>query len=391
MEDKDIVKGTAPENTPVASQGTPAAGNDDEKEIDLLELAANLWKQRKKLLIWSVCGAVIGLIIAFSIPKEYAVSVKLAPEVTGGKSMSGGLGALASFAGLSGGASAGADAVYPQLYPDVVSSVPFMTGLFDVEVPLKEDGEKMTVANFMTEETKGPWWGVILGLPGKIIGLLKSDDEEVGADHKLNTFQLTPQESQMMTALSQRITASVDQKTSVVTIDVTMQDPLVAAVLADTVVDRLKNYVTDYRTNKARHDLDYAVKLNEEAKDAYYKAQQRYADYLDRNQGLAFHAAQTMRERLENETQLAFNLYNQTAQQVQSAQAKVQENTPVYAVVTPATVPVKASSPKKLLILVGFTFLAFVACAAWILFVAPMLQENKDKFKSDDKAAEQKS
>ncbi len=86
-----------------------------------------------------------------------------------------------------------------------------------------------------------------------------------------------------------------------------------------------------------------------------------------------------MRERLENEAALAFNLFNQTAQQVQKAQAKVQENTPVYAIITPATVPVRAASPRKALILVGFTFLAFVACAAWILFLQPMLENAKNK------------
>ncbi len=349
---------------------------EEEKEIDLLELASKLWAQRKKLAIWSVCGAVVGLVIAFSIPKEYSTSVKLSPEITDAKASGGSLGALASMAGLSAGNASGADAVYPQLYPDVVSSVPFTTSLFDVEVQTKEDGNIMTVRQFLEEETSAPWWSAVLGVPGKLIGLLKTK-EEVPGDHKLDNFQLTLDESQLVEALNRRVSASVDQKTSVVTIDVTMQDPRISAILADTVVARLQEYITDYRTNKARNDLKYAEKLNEEAKNNYYKAQQRYADYLDRNQSLAFHSAQTMRDRLENEATLAFNLYNQTAQQVQKAQAKVQENTPVYAVVTPATVPVKASSPKKFMILAGFTFLAFVACAAWILFIAPLIMERK--------------
>ena len=349
---------------------------EEEKEIDLLELASKLWAQRKKLAIWSVCGAVVGLVIAFSIPKEYSTSVKLSPEITDAKASGGSLGALASMAGLSAGNASGADAVYPQLYPDVVSSVPFTTSLFDVEVQTKEDGNIMTVRQFLEEETSAPWWSAVLGVPGKLIGLLKTK-EEVPGDHKLDNFQLTLDESQLVEALNRGVSASVDQKTSVVTIDVTMQDPRISAILADTVVARLQEYITDYRTNKARNDLKYAEKLNEEAKNNYYKAQQRYADYLDRNQRLAFHSAQTMRDRLENEATLAFNLYNQTAQQVQKAQAKVQENTPVYAVVTPATVPVKASSPKKFMILAGFTFLAFVACAAWILFIAPLIMERK--------------
>jgi len=356
---------------------------DEEKEIDLLELAATLWKQRRKLAMWSVCGAVIGLVIAFSIPKEFSTSVKLAPEVTDGKSGGGSLAGLASMAGFSLGSSGGADAVYPQLYPDVVSSVPFVTSLFDVEVQTKEDGRKTTVRKFLEDDTKSPWWGMIFGLPGKVIGLIRGHEETASDDHRLDNFQLTPDENMLVEALKKRVSASVDQKTNVVTIDVSMQDPLVSAILADTVVSRLKEYVTDYRTNKARHDLEYAVKLNEEAQENYYKAQQRYADYLDRNQGLAFHSAQTMRDRLENEATLAFNLYNQTEQQVQRAQAKVMENTPVYAVIIPASVPIKAASPKKVMILVGFTFLAFVACAAWILFISPLIEEQKRKMNPD--------
>lgn len=350
--------------------------DNDEKEIDLLELATKLWAQKKKIVKWCVWGAVIGLVIAFSIPREYATSVKLAPEISDPKAAAGGLGALASIAGLSSGAASGADAVYPQLYPDVVSSVPFITSLFNVEVETKEDGEKFTVQQYMEDETSSPWWSVILGVPGKIIGLLKAD-EEVEEGHKLNNFQLTKDEADLVEALSKRVTANVDQKTSVLTIDVKMQDPLVSAMLADTVVTRLQEYVTSYRTNKARQDLEYAEKLNKEAQQEYYRAQQRYADYLDRNQGLAFRSAQITRDRLENETTLAFNLYNQTAQQVQKAKAKVQETTPVYAVVTPATVPIKPAAPRKVLILAGFIFLAFVACAAWILFIQPMVEEHK--------------
>lgn len=353
------------------------SNQDEEKEIDLLELAAKLWNERRKLIIWCVCGAVIGLVVAFSIPREYDTAVKLAPEATDTKS-GGGLSALASMAGFSAGSASGADALYPQLYPDVVSSVPFTTALFDVNVKTKDPGETFTVREYMEEEISAPWWSAVMGLPFKLIGMLRSQEEDADGK-KVDNFQLSPTEARLVEALNHRISASVDQKTSVVTISVQMQDPLVSAILADTVVSRLQEYITAYRTNKSRKDLEYAEKLNEEAKADYYKAQQRYAEYLDRNQSLAFRSAQITRDRLENEASLAFNLYNQTAQQVQKAKAKVQETTPVYAVVSPATVPVKASSPRKAMILVGFTFLAFVACAAWILFGKPFIEEYKTK------------
>ena len=360
--------------------------NDPEEEgtIDLLEIAANLWANRKKLIIWSVCGAVLGLIVAFSIPKEYTVSVKLAPEVNDNKGASGSLGALASMAGLS-STTSGTDAVYPMLYPDVVSSVPFLTSLFDVKVETAEDDpQTVTVQQYLEEDTSSPWWSAVMGLPFKLIGLF-TPDQPVDPTHKLDNFRLTKDEDKLVKALGERVTASVDTKTSVVTVNVTMQDPVVSAILADTVVERLKDFVTDYRTSKARHDLEYAEQLNEEARQKYYVAQQKYAAYLDRNQGIVFRSAQVERERLENETALAFNVYNTTAQQVQRAQAKVQEALPVYAVISPATVPVKASKPRKLLILIGFTFLAVVACAAWIQFLKPMLDDYKAK-KAAEKA-----
>ena len=360
-----------------------------EKEIDLLELVYKLWDKRKTLLIWCMWGVLAGLIIAFSIPKEFSTTVKLAPEVKTTKgSLSGGLGALASMAGISASVNTGSDAVYPTLYPDIVESVPFATSLFDVPITDKE-GKTFTVREYLKKETKNPWWGVILALPGKIIGLFSSQDEENnGEGHVTDNFKLTKEETKLVQALRKRITAEVDQKTSVITITTMMQDPLVSATLADTVVDRLRDYITDYRTNKARKDLEYAQTLNNEAQQDYYDAQQRLADYIDRNQNLATRSAKVTQERLQNESELAFNLYNETALQLQNAKSKVQETTPVYTEITPATVPIRATSPRKGLIIAGCAFLALVSCAAWILFGTPLVSEYKSKVKEIKAASE---
>lgn len=348
--------------------------NPEENEIDLLELAQKLWARRRKLIMWSAIGAVVALVVAFSIPKEYMSGARLAPEIQGNKP-NGNLGALASMAGIQIGSSVGQDAVYPALYPEIVASVPFMTSLFDVKVKTSDDDPReLTVREYVMNDLRSPWWSAILGFPFKILGMFRSE-EEVGEDHKLDNFHLTREEADLVEALQARVYADYDMKSMVVGVGVKMQDPLVAAMLADTVVSRLQEYITDYRTDKARQDLKYARQLEAEARQNYYQAQQKLADYVDHNQYLATQSAQLTRERLQNEASLAFGLYNQIAQQVQTAQARVQETTPVYAVVQPATVPIKAVSPRKFLILVGFTFLAFVACAAWILFGQPLYEK----------------
>lgn len=346
--------------------------NIQEQEIDLIELAKKIWKERK--LVLKSCGwaVLIGLVVGFSIPKEYTANVTLAPETTtGGKSMSGGLSALAGMAGINLGASQTADALSPELYPDVVKSIPFSIELFDIKVT-DEDGElNTTVYDYLKEHQKKPWWGYVISAPFKALGwvmkTIKGEEEEAETN-TVDPFKLTKDQNEIIKALGERISVQVDKKTSVINISVTMQDPLIAATLTNEVMEKLQDYITEYRTNKARKDLEYTQKLYEENMEAYHKAQQEYAAYMDRNQNVSLRSAQTQQERLRNEMELAFNVYNQTAQQLQVAKAKVQEDTPVYTVVEAASVPLRATKPSKAMILIGFVFLAGVGACGWILF-----------------------
>ena len=190
-------------------------------------------------------------------------------------------------------------------------------------------------------------------------------------------FSIPKEEAAIADALSKRISVSVDKKTGVTTLSVTMQDPLISASLTDTVMHCLQNYITDYRTNKARHDLAFTEKLYGEAKASYEDAQKKYANFVDANQNIILLSYRAEQERLQNEMNLAYQVYTQVSQQLQMARAKVQEITPVYTVVQPATVPLKPAKPNKLMILIGFMFLAGVGSVGWILFVKDLLKEWK--------------
>lgn len=349
-------------------QPAPESG---EQEIDLLELLQKLWAGRRLILKWCAVGAVVGLVIAFSIPKEYTTTVKLAPEIQGNKSNLGGLSSLASMAGINMGSMNSTDAVSPELYPDIVQSVPFMIALFDVQLTDAKGEHSWPVSEYVSEELRAPWWSSVIGVPLKVLGWIKelfSKEEETPKSDRLDPFRLSKEENSIVKALQKRISVNVDKKTLVVSLSVTMQDPLVSATLTDTVMRNLQNYITEYRTNKARNDLAFTQRLFNEAQKKYYKAQQHYAQYVDQNQGIVRRSFRTEEERLQNEMNLAFDLYNQTAQQLQLAKAKVQESTPVYAVVQPATVPLNAAKPSKMAILISCTFLAGLLSAVWVLF-----------------------
>ena len=119
--------------------------------------------------------------------------------------------------------------------------------------------------------------------------------------------------------------------------------------------------------------MKFTQKLYEEAQADYNKALQAYADFVDMNQNLSLRSVQTRQIRLQNEMNLAYEVYTQTAQQLQLAKAKVQESTPAYTVVQTATVPLRPSGPSKLIILIGFLFLAGMVSVGWILFGRAMV------------------
>lgn len=352
----------------------------EEQEIDLIELAQKVWASRK--LIFKVCGValLVGLVVAFSIPKEYTTKVTLAPESSGGKSGLGSMGALAAMAGVNIGSSSGEDALSPELYPDIVNSTPFLIELFDIKVANQKNTLHTSLYNYLDEHQKTTWWSVIASAPFKALGWVvssvKGDSKEKG-NGKIDPFALTQEESGIAKALGSRIAVTIDKKTGITTLAVTMQDPFISAALTDTILQRLQSYITDYRTNKARRDLAFSETLFKEAQENYFTAQQKYARFADGNQDIILQSFRAEQERLQNEMTLSYNVYNQVAQQLQMAKAKVQEITPVYTVVQPATVPLRPEKPNKIMILVGFVFLAAVGTIGWILFIKDLLKEWK--------------
>ena len=352
-----------------------------EEEIDLLELALKVWAARRWILKCCSYAVIVGLVIAFSIPKEYTATATIAPELSDGKS-GGGLSSLAAMAGFNINTSSGADAIYPDLYPDIVSSTPFITGLFNIPVKDLEGIIDTTLYCYLDKYQRSPWWSVIISAPFKALGWVASlfkDEKDEDRITKLDPFHLTVKESSIAKLLSNSISVSVDKKTGLATLSVTMQDARIAACLTDSVMYRLQSYVTDYRTNKARQDFEFQKKLFERKKKEYETAQENYAKFSDTNKNIILQSYRAEQVRLENEMNLAYQVYTSVAQQLQVAEAKVQEITPIYTVLEPATIPIAPSRPSKILILISALFVTMMGCMSWIFLGRDIIIALKSK------------
>ena len=355
--------------------------NDEEIEIDLIGILRKIIGIRKTIYKAAGIGLVIGIIVAISIPKQYTVGVTLSPEM--GNTKGSGLSSLAaSFLGSGVSMNEGTDALNASLSADIVSSTPFLLELSTMKIPALK-GETMTLNIYLDEESS-PWWSYVIGLPGMVIGGVKSlfteeESELVPSDKaNLGTIELSKKESKKIESLKKKILASVDKKTSMTTVSVTLQNPKVAAVVADSVVRKLQEYIIDYRTSKAKEDCLYLERLFKERQQEYYDAQKKYADYMDSHDNIILQSVRAEQERLQNDMSLAYQVYSQVANQLQVARAKVQEEKPVFAVVEPAVIPLYPSGTSRKIYVLAFIFLSVCIVISWKLFGEDILNKFKE-------------
>ena len=367
---------------------TESNNKNPETEIDLIDLAKYLWKDYKLILKYAGIGLVVGIIVAFSLPKEYTTTVKLAPEGGSNNRLSN-LAGLAGLAGINLNSVSEKDGINSNIYPDVIESTPFLLEFMDMTVTTQDGKNTYSFYDYMLKEQKQAWWKHIMSAPIKLIGWIKSigkDKHPSSPNDTIDLFNLTPAQVAFTSILKSRILFEPDKKSGIISVTVKMQDPLISAVIVDSTIQKLQRYITDYKTKKARYDLSINQQLYEQAKKNYYAIEDDLAQMKDRNRGLKSEALTIKIERQQNERDLAYTIYNQAAQQVEVSKLKLQEITPIYTILEPARVPLQASSPNKKIIVLAFIFLGAFGIVGYktILYLFTDLKEKPSETPTTD-------
>lgn len=350
----------------------------EESSIDWKDLCTKAWIGRKFIIKVTAVFMVLGLIFAITMTRRYTSTVTLVPEL--GKTSGTSFSSITSMLGL-GNLSMGntADAYNVTVYPEMVASTPFVTRLFDMRITDTKHDIDTTLVGYLTRE-KFSIGAVIGSVIKPIFSLFSSKDEEESEDKGVNIFQLTKKQDKLVRYLNKAIQVEVDKKTGETTIQVTMDNAVVAATVADTVCNHLREYVTDYRTRKARENLNSYTKIAEESHQRYLKASKAYADYQDNNRGLILNAVISEGNRLSNELRIASELYTQTKLQAEMARGKLIEEKPVFAVIQPASVPLKPDNSRKKVLII-WTFMGFALSTAWVIYGREYWAKAKTMFK----------
>ncbi|WP_197020344.1 chain-length determining protein [Prevotella sp. P6B1] len=286
----------------------------------------------------------------------------LSPESSNGTNSLGGLSTLTSLIGAD--INLSEDAISPMYYPNILKSKKFIVSIFDIQVTSLDGSLKTTLYEYCKSHQKEPWWCMLNPMK-----LLSSNNSAPQLSEKVKPSNyLSQEEWKIAEQIENMLTCKLDPKDGFITITATAQDPLISTELVDSVSNRLQSFIINYRTSKARHDVAYLQDLYNKAEIEYDKARIRYASYSDAHDRISMKSYSTKEEELENQMQIKFNICTQLLQQLQIAKGKVLERTPVYAVIEPAIVPIRKSSPKTMLITLAFMIIAFMGTSAWILY-----------------------
>ena len=278
-----------------------------EIEIDLIDILRKIITYRRVLYKAAGIGLIVGVVVALSMPSQYTVQVTLSPEIGNSKGSGGLAGLAASFLGNGVTMGETVDALNASLSADIVSSTPFLLEILNMQVIVSPKGGRMDLGSYL-DHCSSPWWSYIIGFPSLIINGVQSffKDEQITDKISQGAIELSKEENDRINFLKNHITAGIDKKTAITSISVTLQDPKVTAIVADSIIHKLQEYIINYRTFKAKEDCAYLSKLFEERKEEYYVAQGNYADYMDSHDDLILQSVRAEQERLQNDMNLAY-------------------------------------------------------------------------------------
>lgn len=356
--------------------------------INLGNIVGKLLSRKGLLARNLIIAAVVSVALILCVPRYYTCELSLAPEL-GNVASGGSLASIASSFGISVGGDVQSDAISPSLYPDLMESKEFLVSLFPVRVKSQDGTIDTDYYTYLKKHQKKPWWNTASKwLKNSIKGLFSKPKPKAKSDYKnANPFRLSEDEYNMAEAISRKITCSVDRRNFVITIRVQDQDPLIAATMADSVRCRLQNFIIKYRTSKARVDVDYYERLLAQAKSDYDKALRAYSIYADSHRDMILQTYISQRDNLENDMQMAFNVYTAVSQQLEAAKAKLQESTPAFTILKCASVPVIPTGPRRAVFVLGMLILTFFVTALYIMKAEDFKKIWRSSRKSGTKAA----
>lgn len=349
-----------------------ATSHNTNDEIDLVEVSKIIWKAKRSVLRITVIFMVIGLFIAIFSPKEYTASTVFVTQDSESK-LGGSLGGLAAMAGINlSGMTTGSD-ISPTLYPNILENIDFKLEL--LQTPLTFEGIKDSVSfenyyrNFSETDVLSTIRKYSIGLPGQLIKWIKGKPKEiVQGENYTGPIAINLEQFELLKQLSNQIVLEVNENDGYITIEGTMPEALAAAQMVKKTQELLQEYIIEFKIQKATEQLEYINERYQTVEKKFIDIQLKLAKFEDKNKFVNTAMSKIELQTIQDEYDLIYSVYMELAKQLEAQYLQVTEDTPVFTILQPVSVPFKKSAPKRVLILVVWTFFGGVIGSSRALF-----------------------
>lgn len=230
----------------------------------------------------------------------------------------------------------------PEIYSLMLKSRNFLGSLSDIKV----EGYNTTLHNYLKKHHKKT-------ITEWIVYLFNNGYDE-------NEY--------IIDILHDNIKYRVHKRFSLILIQYTDNDPVVAAQIVDSIRLRMQKEITLHRTKKAQATLKNARERRLLAHKEYREKQELYASYADTHNSPVSIEEVTKIEKLSEDAQNAFENYNTACTSEKRAEYLLQKAAPAFAVVKPAYVSHSPIHPKPIVLICVFCTISIIITTWFIMY-----------------------
>lgn len=340
-----------------------------EDEIDLIALLKKLWEGRRFLIKSLSIAFLVGLIVSIFSPIAYTASSSFIPT-SGNSSKGSSLGSLASLAGVNLDLASSGDEIPVALYPNIVKSAPYKLALLETFVNLENDS--ITIRDYFLNKST-PILSIAkkytIGLPGLILGVFKSDETLL---ENQTLLQIDSDTQSLFELLDAILVLTVNEKEGFVEISFSDNNPFIAAQVTNSAQLLLQKKIISQRTEFSLAQYKYTFQQYELKKQEFRTIQKEVAVFKDRNSAIGNAQFQTKLQQLEAEYSIVNAVYTELAKNLEQTKLQINKDTPIFSVLNPVIVPYEKSAPKRLLLIIIYSFLGIVIGVGYLLIKEPL-------------------
>ncbi|MGY6558049.1 MAG: hypothetical protein ACXIT9_02075 [Nitritalea sp.] len=320
-----------------------------------------IWRRHRRAYLL-FCGLALGLAAAvhWLRPKSYRAEALLLVSSAENMGASPNLGSLAALTGFSLPLHPNQNEVPPSLYPKLASETGFLQQLLPLPLPPSPlaDFPGGTLETFLQQETQKSWVYRLEQVKKKMG--LKTPSKFIFMDSL--PVPVSFEKWLVLDHLDQQVNIVYDPQEKSLTLQTRLPDPTYAVLFATRLQRRLQERLIEISALQAKEQLRFTQERLEEARAAFYQAQNKLSLFRVENQNRISPSLTTQLERLENEYSVKLETFSELSKQEEAAKLQVARDTPLFTTLQPPKASTKPIGPGLLLrmslFLIAAAFLA---------------------------------